>query len=223
VPDLEHGRGFGRVHGGGSGPSLGRQPLALYNNSVPPLIAHDPLGAAAVAGQPHWAVLLVATLHVAGEPWALALLALAAYSWLEREVRGVVEVVVPLALALALGGAGVEVARIAAAAPRPAGAAGLAPLVRHLFPGPHVLALAAFAGYSLLVYRRRAVAPLVLAALAALGAAGRYGGGALVAGITAGLALASLAYALAVRLARRGVLAARFRGRGSADAGPPAA
>ena len=159
MPDLEHGRGFGRVHGGGSGPSLGRQPLALYNNSVPPLIAHDPLGAAAVAGQPHWAVLLVATLHVAGEPWALALLALAAYSWLEREVRGVVEVVVPLALALALGGVGVEVARIAAAAPRPAGAAGLAPLVRHLFPGPHVLALAAFAGYSLLVYRRRAVAP----------------------------------------------------------------
>ena len=213
MPDLEHGRGFGRVHGGGSGPSLGRQPLALYNNSVPPLIAHDPLGAAAVAGQPHWAVLLVATLHVAGEPWALALLALAAYSWLEREVRGVVEVVVPLALALALGGAAAAIR--ATSTP--------APLVRHLFPGPHVLALAAFAGYSLLVYRRRAVAPLVLAALAALGAAGRYGGGALVAGITAGLALASLAYALAVRLARRGVLAARFRGRGSADAGPPAA
>lgn len=184
---------------------------------MPPLLTQDPLGVAATAGEPRCLVLLVATLHVAAEPWALAVLALAAYSWLEREVRGVLEAVVPLALALGLGGVAVEIARVAAAAPRPAGAPGLALLVRHLFPGPHVLALAAFAGYSLLTYRRRAFAPLVLAALASLGVAGRYGGGALAAGVAAGVALAALAYAVAVRLARRGVLAARARTREDAD------
>ena len=182
-------------------------------------MAQDPLGIAATAGQPRWLALLVATLHVAAEPWALAVIALAAYSWLEREVRGVIASVLPLALALGLGGVAVELARVAAAAPRPAGAAGLAPLVRHLFPGPHVLALAAFAGYSLLVYRRRAVTPLVLAALASVGAAGRYGWGALASGAAAGLILAAAAYAIAVRLARRGRLAARRRARAAADGG----
>ncbi len=193
---------------------------------MPPFFGQDPLGVASAAGEPRWVAVLLATLHVAGEPWALALVALATYSWLEREVRGVVEVVVPLAIALAVGAGAVEVARVAASAPRPLGAPGIALLVRHLFPAGHVLALATFGSYSLLVYRRRALAPLVLAALVSTGVAGRYGRGALGAGIAAGLFLAAVAYLVAVRLARRGHLAARRRtppARTPADADRPPA
>jgi hypothetical protein len=155
--------------------------------------------------------LLATVLSVAAEPWALAVLGLAAFSWLERSVRAVVEVALPLALALAVGGGAVEAVRIVEGTAHALSLGALHAAAQRLFPGPHVLAIATFAGYSLLVYRRRAVGPLGLAALAFMGVAGRYGGGALAAGVVCGLALAAAAYAAAVRLARRGPLAARRR------------
>jgi hypothetical protein len=161
---------------------------------------------------------LATALSVAAEPWALAVLGLAAYSWLEREVRAVVEVALPLAIALAAGAGAIELLRLGAPATGAAAAE-----ARHLFPGPHVLALTTFAAYSLLVYRRRALGPLGLAALASVGVGGRYGGGALAAGVVCGLALAGAAYAVAVRLARRGPLVARRRPAPDADPDRPAA
>jgi hypothetical protein len=161
---------------------------------MPPFLGHDPMGVARAAAEPRWLVLLLATLHVAGEPWALAVLALAVYSWLEREVRAVVARVLPLAVALAVEGGAVALARAAAAAPRPQGASGVALAIRHLFPAPNVVAIATFAAYSLLVYRRRAVAPLAVAAAAAFGVAGRYAPGPLAAGIATGVVLAGVAF-----------------------------
>ncbi len=160
---------------------------------------------------------LATALAVAAEPWALAVLGLAAYSWLERSVRAVAEVALPLATALALGAGVVEGARIAEGAAHALSLGGLEAAAQRLFPGPHLLAIVTFAAYSLLVYRRRAVGPLGLAALASVGVAGRYGGGALAAGVVCGLALAGGAYAVALRLARQGPLAARRRAATGAD------
>jgi hypothetical protein len=166
---------------------------------------------------------LATALAVAAEPWALAVLGLATYSWLEREVRAVVEVVLPLAVALALGAGVAEAIRVAEGAAHALSLGGIEAAAQRLFPGPHVLALVTFAAYSLLVYRRRAVGPLGVAAAASVGVAGRYGGGALVAGVVCGLALAAAAYGAAVRLARRGPLAARRRPAPGADAERPTA
>src|SRR5690242_5141517 len=99
--------------------------------------------------------LLATALSVAAEPWALAVLGLAAYSWLERSVRAVVEVALPLAAALAAGAGLVGATRIAEGVAHGLSLGGLEAAAQRLFPGPHVLAIAPFAAYSLLVYRRR--------------------------------------------------------------------
>jgi hypothetical protein len=120
--------------------------LALSGPGMPPIFPYDPLEAAHRAAT-HPRVLAVAmALSVASEPWALILVALAAYAWLEREVRAVLRAVLPLSIALALG------LGIVAAAARIGVAGGWG--VRAV-PSGHALWGATFAAYTLRYYGRR--------------------------------------------------------------------
>jgi membrane-associated phospholipid phosphatase len=192
----------------------GRFPLrgvaAKNDGSMPPLYPHDPLNALHRTAW-RWLDVAVAVGEVASEPWALALVALALYSWLEREVRGVVKSFLPLAAALAAAAALALLARAALAVPRPvdAGGEGLGGLLRHAFPTGHAAAVAVFATYSVLAYGRRAVAALALALVLALGRAlaGPHWAAEVVAGGLAGAALGTAAYAVALRLVPGGHLA----------------
>lgn len=178
---------------------------------MPPFFPQPPLDALASTGAPRWLDVALTVVTVACEPWALALIALAVYSWLEREVPAVLKAAAPLVAALAAGGGMAFLARFAWAAPRLAGAGeGLGPFLQRVLPGAQVIGLGAFAAYSLLAYGRRA-APVVLA-LAALGGAARVWAGPhwiadLVGGGVAGALLGALAYLIAVRLFPRGHLA----------------
>jgi membrane-associated phospholipid phosphatase len=170
---------------------------------MPPLYAQDPLDALELAAQHRWLDVLALVVAVACEPWALALLGLALYAWLEREVPSVLKAVLPLAAAL-LGGALLAAgARLAWGGPRLLGA-GEAPStgLQHLLPSGPALALATFVTYSLLVYRRRAAAVLVLLALG-VGSrvvAGPHWAADLVGGGVVGGALGAGAWAAALRV-----------------------
>ena len=111
---------------------------------MPPLFAHDPLEAVQRASHPGWWLAPATALSVACESWVLALLALATYAWLERDVVSVLRAFVPLALALGLG------IGIVAACGRVGAAAGWG--VRGV-PSGHALWGATFAVYTLRVYR----------------------------------------------------------------------
>ena len=169
---------------------------------MPPLYAQDPLGAARAALQARALDLPMAALVVACEPWMLVLVALALYSWLEREVRGVLKTFAPAAAAI-LVAVGVSLAaRASGAAPRPLEASGFAPLLAAAFPAPHAAGVAALVVFSLLAYGRRA---LVVLGLAAFCVAARVRSGAhwpadLGAGGVLGALTAAGAYTMALRL-----------------------
>ncbi|BDG06743.1 hypothetical protein [Anaeromyxobacter oryzae] len=192
---------------------------------MPPFFPQPPLDALA-PGAPRWLDVALTAVTVACEPWALALIGVAVYSWLEREVPAVLKAAAPLVAALAAGGGLAFAARFAWAAPRLAGAGeGLAPLLHRVLPGAQVVGLGVFVAYSLLAYGRRA-APAAIG-LAGLGGAARVwasphwvsdlaGGGA------AGALLGAVAYLIAVRLFPEGHLA-RLRAARRAPSAPPEA
>ena len=176
---------------------------------MPPLY-QDPLSAVPGA-EWRWLDLARALSQVSCEVWALALIALAVYSFLEDDVKGVLKAFLPLALALAAAGAVALLARALGGAPRPLEGAGhaVAPLLRRAFPSGQAAAVAVFATYTALVYGRRALPAVVGAVLVgaarALGAphwAADVAGGAI-----AGILLAFAAYAATLRLVPRGHLA----------------
>ncbi len=176
---------------------------------MPPLLAQDPLDALQRSGQLAWPQLAALVVAVACEPWAIAVIALALYSWLEREVPAVLKAVVPLGIALVAGEALAVAGRGAWTAPRLAGEGqGAAPLLRLLLGG-HAVALGTFVTYSLLAYGRRAAGVLGLATLAA---AARIWGGPhwladLAGGGLAGAVLGATAYLATVRIFPAGHLA----------------
>ncbi len=176
---------------------------------MPPLLAQDPLDALQRSGQLGWLDVAALVVAVACEPWALAAVALALYSWLEREVPSVLKAVVPLVLALVAGEALAVAGRGAWSAPRLAGSGqGAGPLLRLLLGG-HAVALGTFVCYSLLAYGRRALAVLGLAVLggAARAFAGPHWLADLAGGGLAGAALGAVAYFATVRLFPEGHLA----------------
>ncbi len=197
---------------------------------MPPLYPQDPLNAVGRAAW-RWLDVALAAGDVASEPWVLALVALALYSWLEREVRGVVKSFLPLASALALAAALALLARAALAVPRPVEAVGgLGSLVRRAFPTGHAAAVSVFATYSLLAYGRRAWGAVALAVLLALGRAfaGPHWGAEVAAGGLAGAVLGCAAYGAAVRLTPDGHLARLRKARAGtagavANPSPPSA
>jgi membrane-associated phospholipid phosphatase len=175
---------------------------------VPPLY-QDPLSA--VPGAWSLGDVFRALVEVACQAWAVALIALAVYSFLERDVKGVLKAIAPLAIALAAAGGLALAARAVGGVPRPlAGAGPLGALLRRAFPSEQSAAVAVFATYTALVYGRRAL-PVVFAALAA-GLARALGGPHwaldVAAGGVAGAAIAAAAYGAALRLLPRGHLAA---------------
>jgi membrane-associated phospholipid phosphatase len=204
-------------------------PLVQRCSRMPPLLAQDPLDALQRSGQLGWLDVAALGVAVACEPWALAIIALALYSWLEREVPSVLKAVVPLVLALVAGEALAAAGRGAWTAPRLAGAGqGAAPLLRLLLGG-HAVALGTFVSYSLLAYGRRAATVLGLAALgvAARIWAGPHWLGDLAGGGLAGAALGAAAYLATLRIFPAGHLAvvrgarrARDRGAAAQGSGP---
>lgn len=198
---------------------------------MPPLYPQDPLSAVQHGGAWRWLDVPIALADVASEVWVLALVALALYAWLEREVRDVVEVFVPLAAALAAAAGLALLARALGAVPRPVAgdeprAAGL--LLRAVASG-QVAGVAVFAGYSLLAYGRRARPALLFALVfaAARAVAGPHWAPNLAAGGALGAALAGAAWVGGTLLFPRGRLArlraARRVRAGDALAGPPSA
>jgi hypothetical protein len=169
---------------------------------MPPLYAQDPLEALHLATQHRWLDVVLTAIAVACEPLTVAFLALALYSFLEREVSAVVEAVLPLVAALAAGVGLAAAARVAWAAPRLAESGqGMGILLRHVLPGGQSVALGSLVGYSLLVYGRRGAPALGLAVLG-VGArvlAGPHWAANLAGGGLAGAALGAVAYLAVLR------------------------
>jgi hypothetical protein len=113
---------------------------------MPPLYAHDPLDALQRATPPVWLLAPATALSVACEFWALSLVALAVYAWMERDVPAVLRVFLPLALSLAVG------IGVVALGSRLGGLAGWG--VRAI-PSGHALWGATFAAYTFRVYGTR--------------------------------------------------------------------
>jgi membrane-associated phospholipid phosphatase len=191
---------------------------------MPPLY-QDPLSAVPGA-QWSWVEVARALAEVSCEAWALALIALAVFSFLERDVRGVLKAFLPLALALAAAGGLALLARAVGGAPRPLEGPGHAflPLLRRAFPSGQAAAVAVFATYTALAYGRRALPAVVIAAV--VGVARALGGphwvAELVAGALSGSLLGGAAWMAALRLAPGGHVAGlRARRRpDAASAGP---
>ncbi len=183
---------------------------------MPPLYAHDPFLALHRALQSRWLDVPMAAASVACEGWVVWLVALAALSWLEEDVRGVVRAFVPLVVALALQAALVSALKGVWLTPRPLDLYGPS-IVRSVlpahgpsFPSGHAATAALLAAYAALAYGRRA-APLWLLALA-VGVSRVYVGAHFVVDVAGGWALGALlgiaAYAAVLRLAPGGHLAA---------------
>lgn len=178
---------------------------------MPPLYVQDPLAAVERGASRTWLDLPVALVDAASDAWIVALLALALFAWLEREVKDVVKVFVPLAVALVGAGLVALVARELGAVPRPLGEVGrgVSPLLGRAFPSAQASAVAAFAVYALLAYGRRARAALLLAAAVATArvVSGAHWAVDLAGGGLAGAAMGGIAYAAALRLSPGGHLA----------------
>jgi membrane-associated phospholipid phosphatase len=184
---------------------------------MPPLYSQDPLSAVERGYAWRWIDLPVAFLDTASEVWVVAFIALALFAWLEREVRDVLKVFLPLAVALAAAGGLAIVARTLGAVPRPADGAAraLAPLLGRAFPTGQMGAVAAFATYALLAYGKRARAALLLAVAVATARAvsGAHWAADLAGGGIAGAVLGVLAYRAALRFSPRGHLSRLRAGR----------
>jgi hypothetical protein len=191
---------------------------------MPPFLPHPPIDALGPTG-PRWLEVALTIVAVACEPWVLALIALALYSWLEREVAAVLEVFAPLAVALTVGGVVAIAARAAWAAPHLAGAGGdgLAAFLHAALPGARVVALGVVVAYSLLAYGRRALPLLVLAGMgigARIHAGAQWPAELLVGGLSGAL-LGLTAFLVAVRVVPGGHLArARMGRRGGRERAP---
>jgi len=190
---------------------------------MPPLY-QDPLSA--VPGAWRWLDLVRALVEVSCEGWALALVALAVYSFLEAEVKGVLKSFLPLGLALLAAGGVALLARTLGGMPRPVDASGhaVAALLRRSFPSAQVSAVAVFVTYTTLVYGRRALP--VTAVATALGVAhalaGAHWAADLAGGGIVGLALGITAYALTLRASPDGHVArCRPRRHRPASVAPP--
>jgi membrane-associated phospholipid phosphatase len=187
---------------------------------MPPLY-QDPLSA--VPGAWRWLDLARALVEVSTEAWAVAVIALAVYSFLEVEVRGVLKVFLPLALALAAAALFALAARALGGMPRPVEGTGVAlgPLLRRAFPSAQAAAVAVFATYSALVYGRRALGLVVATALLGLAhaAAGPHWAADLSGGAVLGIALGAGAYGLTLRAVPGGHVATRRSGRAARPAG----
>ena len=160
---------------------------------MPPLFAHDPLDAVQHAAHRGWLLAPATALSVACEYWVLALLAVAAYAWLEQDVRSVLRAFVPLGLALALGVAIVALG----------GRAGvLAGWGVRAVPSAHALWGATFAAYTLRVYGVRP--GLVAMLLPVLGGISRiYLGSNGIPSVVAGWVIGALVGVLAFEVGRR--------------------
>ena len=192
---------------------------------MPPLYAQDPLAAVQRGLEWSWLDVPLAVAGGAADPWVVALLALALYSWLEQEVSEVLASFLPLAVAMALAvGAGL-LAKSLGAVPRPVSDAVSdgGSLLRLALEGANFAVAATFAAYSLLAYGRRAGASLAVA-LAAAGAGAAGGAGLLeLAGAgLAGVALGASSHRAAVRLFPGGHLARLRRARRRPPDPPPA-
>jgi membrane-associated phospholipid phosphatase len=189
---------------------------------MPPLYVQDPLAAVERGTSWSWLDLPVALAEAAGEGWVVALIALALFAWLEREVKDVLKAFLPLLLALVAAGGVAALARGVGAVPRPVGGAGhgVAPLLSRAFPTGQAAAVAAFAAYALLAYGRRARAALLLAVAVATArvTSGAHWAADLAGGGVAGAALGAAAYAAALKLFPRGHLARLRAGRRSVPA-----
>jgi membrane-associated phospholipid phosphatase len=193
---------------------------------MPPLYVQDPLAAVERGMGWRWMDLPVALADAASEAWVVALIALALFAWLEREVKDVVKVFLPLALALLAAGGLALLARILGAVPRPVGGAGrgLAPLLAHAFPTGQVAAVAVFATYALLAYGGRARPALLLAFVVATArvVVGPHWAADLAGGGLAGAVIGAAAYGTVLRLAPAGHLARlRAERRAAASASDP--
>lgn len=196
-----------------------------------PPYAQDAFTAAHQALQAGWLDLLMTVLTVACEPWILALLALALFSWFERDVPSVLKAFGPLVAALAVATLGMVLVRVYAGAARPLGGETsrlhevVAAVARAGLSGGQALGTAVFASYAILAYGRRA-APVLLLALA--GGLVRVHAGAhwafdVLGGWTLGAALGGLAWFAAVRVRPRGHLATMSARRDAARRRPGSA
>jgi len=128
----------------------------------PPFYAHDPFLAVHAALQQPWLDVPAAVLSTVCEGWALALLGLAVFAWLERDGRRLAVMYLPLTVALVASGAAAQQLKDLFATPRPLAVYGpdqirvaLEPLYQFGFPSGHSSAVAAFGTYALLAYGRR--------------------------------------------------------------------
>lgn len=183
---------------------------------MPPLYAQDPLAAVQRGLEWSWLDVPLAIAGGATDPWVVALLALALFSWLEQEVREVLASFLPLALAMALAGGAGLLAKSLGAVPRPVSGAVSdgGPLLRLALEGANFAVAATFAAYALLAYGRRAGASLAVALVAA-GADAAGGAGLLElagAGVV-GVALGASSHVAIVRLLPGGHVARLWRAR----------
>jgi membrane-associated phospholipid phosphatase len=183
---------------------------------MPPLYAHDPFVAVQRAVAMRWLDVPMALLSIACEGWMVALIALAMYAWLEKDVPSVWKTFAPLVVGLVAGGVLVHVLKDVWATPRPLAVYGparvhvlLQPLWKHGFPSGHSVSAGTFAAFTLAVYGRRGLAAI---ALPLLGGVSRVYVGAhwvadVIGGWAIGIGLALLVYFAAVRVLPRGHLA----------------
>ncbi len=187
---------------------------------MPPLY-QDPLFAVPGAGW-RWLDVARSLVDVSSQAWVLALVALAVYSFLERDVKDILKSFLPLALALAAAGALALAARAVGGMPRPleGGGHSLGPLLRRAFPSHQVAAVVVFATYTAFVYRRRAVRAVLVAVAVGIGHAvgGAHWAADLAGGGLAGILVGVAAYAMTVRLLPEGHVARLRAGREGAAA-----
>jgi hypothetical protein len=135
---------------------------------MPPAAGQDPLVAVNQALHARWLDVPLAILAVLFQAWVLGLVALALYSWLERDVASVAKAFLPLAAALAAGAVAVLALGHAWAVPHPVGGeSGSGVLSPALPPGGAAVHAATFAAYTLRRYGRRGLFAVTLPLLAA--------------------------------------------------------
>ncbi len=188
----------------------------------PPFYAHDPFLALHQAMQSRWLDFAAAIISTACEGWALALVGLLAFAWVERDRWRLLAAFLPFLVALAASGAVVQELKDLLATPRPLSVygpervtIGLEPLYMYGFPSGHSSAVATFAVYASLAYGARMRWTLGLLLLG--GISRIYVGAHWVTDVVGGWALGSMlgavVYALALWTSPRGHLAALRRER----------